>query len=125
MNYKMTNSIDGTPRLDMHVSYRMGLDEVAVFITAEKTTDLTVGGEYWDSNKFPRYPNRLAFSQVSWCPSKKAIEAILTSRQAAMKIAQTCMINYGAETPHYRVGDGNLNDIKNAVLARLTELWEG
>jgi delta-aminolevulinic acid dehydratase/porphobilinogen synthase len=109
MNYKMTNSIDGTPRLDMHVSYRMGLDEVAVFITAEKTTDLTVGGEYWDSNN----------------PSKKAIEAILTSRQAAMKIAQTCMINYGAETPHYRVGDGNLNDIKNAVLARLTELWEG
>ncbi len=106
MTYKMTKSVDGNERLDMRVSYRMTLDEVAVFITAELTTDLAEDGE-WDSKE----------------PSRKAIEAALTSRQVAMKIAQTCMVNYGAETPHYRVGDGNLNDIKNAVLARLTELW--
>lgn len=104
---QLTSSVDGTARLDITINYRLDLEELATFITAEVGGDLTEGDPFEDGIT----------------PNRAAIKATLTSKQAAVKIAQRCVLIYGTETPCYRVGDGNLEPIHAAVLARLQDLW--
>ena len=101
----LTKSIDGQMRVAVRVPIRLDLREIATFITAELTDDLCTR------------------TQDGLRPCTETIRKAVPSRQAAIRIAQDCVLNYGIETPHYRVGDDGLGHVMERVLDHLRDLW--
>lgn len=102
--YPATMSKDGEKRVSFTVPARFTLDELATFITADKS-------EFWSYKDGEKIVDRAL------------IRKTLTSRTAAIAAAGDAILYEGTMTPAYRVGDDNLEAVKGAVLERLNELW--
>ena len=107
---ELTPSIDGTDRLTVNIKVRMSLDDMAHYLTA-------YGYMIHDFATHTYEDGYVADMGV--------IRAVLTSRQAAVKVAQDCIWSNGVERAGYVIGDENLHEVRDAVLAHLRTLWPG
>lgn len=101
-HYRLTNSVDGIERLSFRIDYRLTLHDMATLITS------------WCGSDFQNF-----YGEVR----QDAVDATITSKAAAIKLAKDCLYSDGMETPPYRVGDNHWEPARDAVLAKLEALW--
>ena len=104
MSYKLTNSLDKVPRLDMTIKVRATLEDIAIYVTAEVGHDFIKHGDV---------------------VHLEAIKNTLTSKRKVMELAQKAIEDRGTTTPHYVVGDDViLGSVNHFVLEHIKKLWE-
>ena len=100
--YNMTKSIDGEMRFDMVIEHRLSLADLSIYITSKLGHDMrSYKGEIYGG----------------------AIREAVKSKKMAVNLAKQELLNRGQEIPFYVVGDDDLDDVREAVEARLKELW--
>ncbi len=92
--YNLTNSKDGIGRFTLVVKNRLSLEDLANYITIAIQYD-----------------------------GVDQVEEELPNKRAAVKLAASVIYSEGVESPHFMVGDRDLNDLQAAILERLEKLW--
>lgn len=86
---KARNYTDGVKRTKIRIDYVLSLYDFSIYFTAGTT---------------------------SYEPEKIIKEAEASSKEKIMKIIKRELQMYGDETPHYKIGDNNLDSAQEAVL---------
>lgn len=105
--YKFTDSVDNRLRTTISLKIRVSLEDIATFVTVQESFDLWTYGE--GEKKVIHEPGLIEVTK---------------SKGRVMKIVMDCIRNRGTEAPHYNITDDGLDDVRDAVLERIKELWK-
>jgi hypothetical protein len=107
--YALTNSKDQIKRVSAVIPMRLTLNDIAVYIT---------------SREYDKLHDEAVFSEEDrYVADLNKVKKTIPSRRKAIEMATNVIIQDGEESPHYRVGDNNLDEVRQAVLAHLEVLW--
>jgi hypothetical protein len=109
--HSLTPSKDGAMRMDVQISTRLSLSEMAIFLASGLSTDIGEAIGY------------VEYEEADPADLQRVIAKRVTSKRRAVELASLELLRRGEEIPHYRVGDDNLEPLVDAILAHLQMLW--